>query len=77
MRKPKASEALRVAQQIAAIRAALHKHGYQIRKRPKQAAWTITHSMGFASEVTPTRSRFPRMPQSVPQVCICKPDTDA
>jgi hypothetical protein len=42
MRKPKASEALRVAQQIAAIRAVLHKHGYQIRKRPKQAAWTIT-----------------------------------
>jgi hypothetical protein len=42
MRKPKASEAHRVAQQIAAIRAALHKHGYQIRKRPKQAAWTIT-----------------------------------
>jgi hypothetical protein len=27
---------------IAAIRAALHKHGYQIRKRPKQEAWTIT-----------------------------------
>ncbi len=42
MRKPKASEAHRVAQQIAAIRAALHKHGYQIRKRSKQAAWTIT-----------------------------------
>ncbi len=41
MRKSKASEALRVAQQVAAIRAALHKHGYQIRKRPKQAAWNI------------------------------------
>jgi hypothetical protein len=41
MRKPKASEALRVAQQIAVIRAALHKHGYQIRKRPKQPAWNI------------------------------------
>lgn len=42
MRKSNASEAHRVAQQIAAIRAALHKHGYQIRKRSKQAAWTIT-----------------------------------
>ncbi len=41
MRKSKASEALRVAQQVAAIRAALHKHGYQIRKRPKQPAWNI------------------------------------
>lgn len=42
MRKSKASEAHRVAQNVAAIRAALHKHGYQLRKRPKQAAWTIT-----------------------------------
>ncbi len=42
MRKSKASEALRVAQQVAAIRAALKKHGYRICKRPRQAAWTIT-----------------------------------
>ena len=41
MRKSKASEALRVAQQVAAIRAALTKRGYRLRKRPKQAAWTI------------------------------------
>jgi hypothetical protein len=41
MRKSKASEALCVAQQVAAIRAALHKHGYQIRKRPKQSAWKV------------------------------------
>jgi hypothetical protein len=41
MRKSKASEALCVAQQVAAIRAALHKHGYQIRKRPKQAVWNV------------------------------------
>jgi hypothetical protein len=42
MRKSKASEAHRVAQQIAAIKAVLKKHGYRICKRPKQAAWIIT-----------------------------------
>ncbi len=41
MRKSKATEARRVAQEIAAIRAALQKRGYQIRKRPKQAAWNV------------------------------------
>jgi hypothetical protein len=42
MRKSKASEARCVAQQVAAIRTELKKRGYQICKRPKQAAWTIT-----------------------------------
>ncbi len=42
MRKSKATEALRVATDIAALKAALKKRGYTIRKRPKQAAWTIT-----------------------------------
>jgi lambda repressor-like predicted transcriptional regulator len=42
MRKSKATEALRVASEIAAIKAALKKHGYTIRKQPRQAAWTIT-----------------------------------
>jgi hypothetical protein len=41
MRKSKATEAVRVAQEIAAIRTALRKYGYHIRKRPKQAAWSI------------------------------------
>ncbi len=41
MKKSKATEALRVAQEIAAIRAALHKRGYRIRKQPKQAAWKV------------------------------------
>jgi hypothetical protein len=41
MRKSKATEALRVAQEVAAIRIALKKRGYPIRKRPKQAAWSI------------------------------------
>jgi hypothetical protein len=41
MKKSKAIEALRVAQEVAAIRAALTKRGYRIRKRPKQAVWTI------------------------------------
>jgi hypothetical protein len=42
MRKSKASEARCLAQQVAAIRTELKKRGYQICKRPKQAAWTIT-----------------------------------
>lgn len=42
MTKSRASEALRVTQQVAAIRAALKKRGYSICKRPKQAAWAIT-----------------------------------
>jgi len=33
--------ALGVAQEIAAIRAALKKRGYSLRKRPKQPVWTI------------------------------------
>jgi hypothetical protein len=41
MKKSHAHEALRVAQEVAAIRTALQKRGYRIRKRPKQAAWTI------------------------------------
>ncbi|HEY9669477.1 MAG TPA: hypothetical protein V6C91_21870 [Coleofasciculaceae cyanobacterium] len=35
------SEGLRIAQEIAAIQAALHKHGLRTRKQPKQAAWKI------------------------------------
>ena len=41
MRKSKATEALRVASEVAAIKTALKKHGYTIRKQPRQAAWTI------------------------------------
>jgi hypothetical protein len=41
MRKSKANEALRVAQEVAAIRAALKKRGYCLRKRPKQPVWTV------------------------------------
>lgn len=33
--------ALRVAQEVAAIRAALKKRGYSLRKRPKQPVWTV------------------------------------
>jgi hypothetical protein len=35
------SEGLRIAQEIAAIQAALNKHGYRTRKQPKQAAWKV------------------------------------
>jgi hypothetical protein len=41
MKKSKATEALRVATDIAAIRAALHQRGYQLRKQPKQPVWKV------------------------------------
>ncbi len=41
MKKSKATEALRVATDIAVIKAALHKRGYQIRKQPKQPVWKV------------------------------------
>lgn len=41
MKKSKATEALRVASEIAAIRAALKKRGYRIHKQPKQAIWKV------------------------------------
>jgi hypothetical protein len=44
MKKSKATEALRVASEIAVIRAALKKRGYRIHKRPRQAAWKVFNS---------------------------------
>ena len=41
MKKSKATEAFRVASEIAAIRVAVKKLGYRIQKRPKQPAWTV------------------------------------
>jgi two-component SAPR family response regulator len=41
MKKSKATEALRVAKDIAAIKAALHKRGYRLRKQPKQPVWKV------------------------------------
>lgn len=41
MKKSKATEALRVATEIAAIKAALHKRGYRLRKQPKQPVWKV------------------------------------
>ncbi|MCA1993221.1 MAG: hypothetical protein LDL41_14465 [Coleofasciculus sp. S288] len=41
MRKSRATEALRVATDIAAIRTALKKRGYKVRKQPKQAGWKV------------------------------------
>ncbi len=41
MKKSKATEALRVASDIAAIKAALHKRGYRLRKQPKQPVWKV------------------------------------
>lgn len=35
------SDGLRISQEIAAIQAALNKHGYRTRKQPKQAAWKV------------------------------------
>ena len=41
MKKSKATEALRVATDIAAIKAALHKRGYRQRIQPKQPVWKV------------------------------------
>jgi hypothetical protein len=41
MKKSKATEALRVASDVAAIKAALHQRGYQLRKQPKQPVWKV------------------------------------
>jgi hypothetical protein len=41
MKKSKATEAVRVATDIAAIKAALHQRGYRLRKRPKQPVWKV------------------------------------
>jgi hypothetical protein len=41
MKKSKATEALRVATDIAAIKAALYKRGYRLRKQPKQPVWKV------------------------------------
>ena len=41
MKKSKATEALRVATDIAAIKAALHQRGYRLRKLPKQPVWKV------------------------------------
>jgi hypothetical protein len=41
MKKSKATEALRVASDVAAIRAALHQRGYRLRKQPKQPVWKV------------------------------------
>ena len=46
MKQSKATEALRVAQDVAAIKSALQKQGYTIRKQPKQAAWKILPPLG-------------------------------
>jgi hypothetical protein len=41
MKKSKATEALRVATDIAAIKAALYQRGYRLRKQPKQPVWKV------------------------------------
>jgi hypothetical protein len=41
MKKSKATEAFRVATDIAAIKAGLHKRGYRLRKKPKQPVWKV------------------------------------
>ncbi|NEQ64323.1 MAG: hypothetical protein F6K21_02265 [Symploca sp. SIO2D2] len=41
MKKFKATEGRRVAQEIALIRAALSQRGYRLRKQPKQPVWTV------------------------------------
>lgn len=41
MKKSKATEALQVATEVAAIRAALRQQGYHLRKQAKQPVWKV------------------------------------
>jgi two-component SAPR family response regulator len=59
MKKSKATEALRVATDIAAIKAALHKRGYRLRKLPKQPVW----------KVIITRDRFYKLTYQPDPIC--------
>jgi hypothetical protein len=51
MKKSQATEAQRVATDIAAIKAALHQRGYRLRKQPRQPVWKI---------ITPLSPPLPR-----------------
>lgn len=68
MRKSKATEALRVATDITAIRAAIKKRGYTIRKQPKQAAWTVS--------VTPNESYLLTYQPAAISAWILHPQSD-
>ncbi len=72
MKKSKATEAFRVASEIAAIRAALKKRGYRIHKRPKQAAWKVFTPLspplvrGETKALSPPRPKASPSPYSPP-----------
>jgi hypothetical protein len=51
MKKSKATEALRVATDVAAIRTVLHQRGYQLRKQPKQPVWKVIITPIVAFEI--------------------------
>ena len=52
MKKPKATEAQRVAIDIAAIKAALHQRGYRLRKQPRQPVWKIIITPDYFYKLT-------------------------
>ena len=52
MKKSKATEALRVATDVAAIRVALHQRGYQLRKQPKQPVWKVIITPDYFYKLT-------------------------
>ena len=69
MKKSKATEALRVVSEIAAIRAALKKRGYRIQKQPKQAAWKVFTHKTMTAYAKPSKTSFnaqlPREPHDL------------
>jgi hypothetical protein len=52
MKKSKATEAQRVATDIAAIKAALHQRGYRLRKQPRQPVWKIILTPDYFYKLT-------------------------
>jgi hypothetical protein len=65
------SDGLRIAQEIAAIQAALHKKGYRTRKQPKQAAWKIfTPPSPTLTRGTGRVKNTPALPKAVEEVYL-------
>ena len=67
MKKSKATEALRVATDVAAIRTVLHQRGYQLRKQPKQPVWKVIITPIVAFEIV-----FDVAPDEI-ETCLQKP----
>ncbi|HEY9636846.1 MAG TPA: hypothetical protein V6D14_25830 [Coleofasciculaceae cyanobacterium] len=52
MKKSKATEAQRVASDVAAIKAALDQRGYRLRKQSKQPVWRVILTPDYFYKLT-------------------------